>query len=50
MMPDVSIALIRESNRLLSAAAKKPVVPRSSILSQEAINTLMRRAFISLTR
>lgn len=49
-MPNVSIAQIRESNRLLSSATKKTVEARSSRLSQEAINTLLKKAFISLTR
>lgn len=49
-MPTVSIALIRESNRLLSTAAKQNVVARSAKLSQEAINQLMQQAFLRLNQ
>jgi CRISPR/Cas system-associated protein Csm6 len=49
-MPTVSIALVKESNRRLSAELNNTVVARSSKLSQEAINTLMKKAFLRLTR
>jgi hypothetical protein len=49
-MPNVSIALIKESNRILSSAAKKSVTARSSKLSQDTINSLMKKAFVRLTR
>jgi hypothetical protein len=49
-MPNVSIALVKESNRLLTSAAKKTVAARSSKLSQETINNLMKKAFMRLSR
>ncbi|MBS9759841.1 MULTISPECIES: hypothetical protein [Pseudomonas] len=44
-MPNVSIALIKQSNKLLSNGAKKPAATRSSKLSHNAINGLMQKAF-----
>lgn len=49
-MSNVSIALIKESNKLLSAAAKKTVAARSSKLSSDNINNLMKKAFDRLAR
>ncbi len=49
-MPNVSIALIKESNRMLSTRAKKAVADRSSKLSPETINNMMRKAFSRLSR
>lgn len=49
-MPNVSIALIKESNKMLRASAKKAVVDRSSKLSPETINDMMKKAFNRLAR
>jgi ribonuclease I len=49
-MPDVSIALVRESNKRLSSSAKKEVLARSSKLSKETINAMMKRAYERLSR
>lgn len=49
-MPDVSIALIKESNKRLSSASRKNVVAWSSKLSKETINGMMKRAFERLSR
>ena len=49
-MPNVSIALIKQSNKILSSGVKKIVTARSSKLSQDAINGLMKKAFVRLSR
>lgn len=49
-MPYVSIALVKESNKRLSSTAKKDVVARSSKLSKETINGMMKRAYERLSR
>lgn len=49
-MPNVSIALVKESNKRLSSPAKKDVVARSSKLSKETINDMMKRAYERLSR
>ncbi|HCI1891365.1 TPA: hypothetical protein NOS95_001919 [Pseudomonas aeruginosa] len=49
-MSNVSIALIKESNKMLSASAKKVVAARSSKLSSDTINSMMKKAFNRLSR
>nr|WP_314490846.1 hypothetical protein [uncultured Pseudomonas sp.] len=49
-MHNVSIALIKESNKMLSTSAKKSVATRSSKLSADTINNLMKKAFNRLSR
>jgi len=49
-MPNVSIALVKESNKRLSSTSKKDVVARSSKLSKETINDMMKRAYERLSR
>lgn len=49
-MPDVSIALIKESNKRLSTSGRTPLTTRSSRLSKEAINAMMKRAYERLSR
>lgn len=49
-MPNVSIALIKQSNRMLASGAKKAITARSSKLSQDTINSLMKKAFGRLAR
>lgn len=50
LMPIVSIALIRESNRRLSSADRKNVVAWSAYLSKDTINQMMKRAYERLSR
>lgn len=49
-MHKVSIALIRESNKMLSSVSSKKVTERTSNLTKEAINTLMKKAYERLGR
>lgn len=49
-MSNVSIALIKESNKMLSSTARKAVAARSSKLSSDNINNLMKKAFDRLAR
>lgn len=49
-MPDVSIAIIKESNKRLSSNGRKDVIPRSSKLSKDTINAMMKRAYERLIR
>ena len=44
-MPTVSIALIKESNKRLASSSKRAVADRSSKLSREMLNEMMKRAF-----
>lgn len=50
VMPNVSIALVKESNKRLSSTTKREVVARSSQLSKETINDMMKRAYERLSR
>ncbi|MGA8133274.1 MULTISPECIES: hypothetical protein [Pseudomonas] len=49
-MPNVSIALVKESNKRLSSPARKDVIARSSKLSKETLNDMMKRAYERLSR
>jgi len=50
VMPNVSIALVKESNKRLSSPARKDVIARSSKLSKETLNDMMKRAYERLSR
>ena len=49
-MPTVSIALIKQSNKMLASGTRKTVTARSSKLSSDAINSLMKKAYERLAR
>lgn len=44
-MPNVSIEMIKKSNRMLSQGVEKAVTSRTAKLSQNSLNTLMQKAF-----
>jgi hypothetical protein len=49
-MPNVSISLILESNKFLLAPRKKIVPARSSKISADIINAMMKKASNQLSR
>ncbi|WP_158659569.1 hypothetical protein [Pseudomonas sp. PONIH3] len=49
-MPKVSIAMIKESNKMLSSFSSKKVTARTSNMSKEVINSIMKKAYERLAR
>ncbi|MGY2199270.1 hypothetical protein [Pseudomonas gingeri] len=49
-MPNVSIALVKEINKRLASPASRNVAARSSRLSQQAINAMLKKAYDRLNR